>query len=154
MTWTYDPTLVGTTPLFQVRLLVGDTTSTDPQMQDEEIAWLISLRTSVFGAASDAATTLQGKVSRLVDSSQGPLRTSYSQRARNYGALAEKYRLEAMVRSGAIPYSGQTSLIDYMNNLMNSDRIGPQFGIGMDDNLLPVGPVSNETIGIGGQGDG
>lgn len=40
MTWTYETTLTATKD--QVRLLIGDTIATRPQLQDEEIAYLVT----------------------------------------------------------------------------------------------------------------
>lgn len=40
MTWTYDTALTATKD--QVRLLIGDTVITRPQLQDEEIAFLVT----------------------------------------------------------------------------------------------------------------
>jgi hypothetical protein len=55
MTWTYTITDLSTSQKDQVRLLIGDTVQTDHQLQDEEIAYLLTQRSSVYGAAADAA---------------------------------------------------------------------------------------------------
>jgi hypothetical protein len=44
MSWTYDPSQMGSSPMMQVRYLVGDTLATDQQVQDEEINFAISQR--------------------------------------------------------------------------------------------------------------
>jgi hypothetical protein len=144
MTWTYDPTALASTPLFQLRLLIGDTLSKDPQMQDEELTWLSGQRTSIYGAAADACRSLASQMARQADSTQGSLHTLYSARSRAYAAAAGRYEVQAMARSAGLPYSGQISQADYNQMLADPDRMGPQFAIGMQDNYLPVGPVNTE----------
>lgn len=144
MTWTYDPALIGTTPLYQLRWLIGDTIMKDQQIQDEELTFAIGQRSNIYGAAADACRSLAARFSREVDSSQGPLRTSYSAKARNYRAMAGSFDIQAMARSAGLPYSGQTSQTDYNAVAADPDRMGPQFNIGFDENRLPVGPVGPE----------
>jgi hypothetical protein len=145
VTWTYDPTALATTALFQLRWLIGDTLVKDPQMQDEELIWAISQRTSVYGAAADACNAIAARMSREADSTQGPAHTLYSSRARSYRAQAGTFEVKAMARSAGLPYGGQMSVADYELMTSDPDRIGGQFVIGMDDNFIPVGPVGNES---------
>ena len=153
MTWSYDITALTTTPLYALRLLIGDTIVKDPQLQDEELTWFISQRTSVYGAAAEACRSLSSQMSRQADSTQGKLHTLYSARSRAYAAAAARFEVLAIARSAALPYSGQTSYADYAQNAINPDRMGPQFAIGMDDNYLPDGIVGPEnTSGPGGYG--
>jgi hypothetical protein len=144
--WTYDPTQLTTSALFQLRLLIGDTLQKDPQMQDEELGWLMTQRSSIYGAAADACRSLAAQMSRQADSTQGNLHTLYSSRARAYAASAGRYEVQAMARSAGLPYGGQMSQADYNQMLSNPDRMGPQFSIGMDDSFLPVGPLNSENV--------
>ena len=50
MTWTYDATSIGT-DLAKVRLLIGDTETTDQQMTDEEINFFIDNEQTIYKAA-------------------------------------------------------------------------------------------------------
>lgn len=145
MTWTYDIATLSTTPLFQLRWLIGDILSKDPQMQDEELTWAMGQRTNIYGAAADACRSLSARLSREADNSQGPLHTNYSARSRSYAARAGQYEVMAMARSAGLPYSGQISQADYNLMIADPDRMGPQFNIGMQDNFLPVGPVGQEN---------
>jgi hypothetical protein len=133
MTWTYNPASIATTTLFQLRWLIGDTLVKDQQLQDEELTWAMTQRTSIYGAAADCCRSLAARMSREADATQGPAHTNYSVRARNYRAQAGAYDVQAMVRSAGLAYSGQLSQADYQNMINNTDRIGPQFSIGMSD---------------------
>lgn len=144
MAWTYNAAQIATTPLFQLRWLIGDTLVKDQQLQDEELAWAMTQRSSIYGAAADCCRSLAARMSREADSTQGPAHTNYSVRARNYRVQAGGYDVMAMARSAGLPYSGQLSRIDYDTMASDPDRIAGQFRIGMGDD--PEG-ISNPAAG-------
>lgn len=135
--WTYDPTHLATTALFQLRWLIGDTLPKDPLLQDEELTWAITQRSSIYGAAADCCRSIAARLSREADATQGPATTHYSVRARNYRAQAGSYDVMAMARSAGLPYSGQISRTDYNNMVSDTDRMAPQFRLGLDENRYP-----------------
>lgn len=146
MTWTYDITQINTTPLYQVRFLIGDTLTKDQQAQDEEIEFAVTQRSSVYGAAALVCRTLAAQFSRLVDVVDKDLRTSYSTKARNYLRLSTVLEMDAKSRSGWAGYAGGISVADKIQEESNPDRVQPNFTIGMTDNeFLPVAPVGQET---------
>lgn len=72
MSWTYDPALLGDTNnadrLHSVRLLIGDTESTDPQVEDEEILFALSQSAgNIYDAGFFLCRILAAKYARLVD---------------------------------------------------------------------------------------
>ena len=144
MTWTYDVSTLLTSKLMQVRFLVGDTVSTDPQMQDEEINFALTQRSSIYGAAADVCRALASKLSRQADTVDKDLRTTLSAKATAYSRRAMAYETKAIVRSGALPYAGGISVSDKIVNELDTDRVAPNFTIDMDDNYLPVPPVGEE----------
>jgi hypothetical protein len=144
MSWTYDPTQLGTSKMMQVRLLVGDTKPTDQQVQDEEINFALTQRANIYGAAAIICRSLSSQLSREADTVDKDLRTTLSQRATAYGKQAAAYEVKASVRGGGLPYAGGLSIADKIMNEANTDRVQPQFSIDMDDNYLPVAPVGNE----------
>jgi hypothetical protein len=144
MAWTYDLSQLATSKLYQVRYLVGDTLSSDQQVQDEEINFAITQRPSVYGAAAIVCRSLASRLSRQADVVDKDLRTTLSQRAKAYSARAAEYDITAKIRGGGIPYAGGLSIADKIQNEQDLDRVQPQFGIGMEDNYLPVAPVGNE----------
>lgn len=144
MAWTYNLGQLATTPLYQVRYLVGDTQSNDPQVQDEEITFALSQRSSIFGAAAMVCRSLASQLSRTADTVDKDLRTTLSQRATAYARRAADYEARAIARSGAMPYAGGLSIADKVLNEQNPDRVQPQFTTSMDDNYIPVAPAANE----------
>jgi hypothetical protein len=144
MTWTYSPSQLATSPLMQVRFIMGDTVQTDQQVQDEEITFALSQRSSIWGAAAMVCRSLASQLSREADTVDKDLRTTLSAKARAYSARANEYEVKASVRGGATPYAGGISISDKVLNEQDPDRVQPQFAISMDDNYLPVAPVGNE----------
>mgnify|MGYP003435264608 CR=1 FL=1 len=92
--WTYNATDLTTTTaggrLNSVRLLVGDTVTLDPQIQDEEITFaLAQTGDNIYNAAYFVARLLVSKYSRLVDTQlDGALEAKYSDRIKHYNLLA------------------------------------------------------------------
>ena len=150
MTWTYTVTDLATSAKDQVRRLIGDVISTDQQIADEEINWILTQRSSIYGAAAECCRFIAGQYSRKVDvvtqaSGGGALKTNYSAQAKAYMSLAMTLESRSAMIGGGLPYAGGISVTDKQNNEADTDRVAPQFNIGMEDNYLPVGPVGNET---------
>jgi hypothetical protein len=143
MSWTYNAALISTSPLMQVRRLLGDVIASDAQIQDEEINWALS-RWNVYGATAEMARSLAFQLARQVDIVTGPeLRTTYSQRSKQYHALSREMKRLAM--KGAVPYAGAVSIADKINVIGDPDRVPPSFNRQQHDDLLPVGPVGEQT---------
>jgi hypothetical protein len=146
MGWSYNLSQIGTSPLYQVRAMIGDTLPSDPQLDDEEIAFFISKRSTPYGAAELCCLHLATKFSRSVDSASGGTRKMWSQLQKQYSAMAAQFRMQAASAGGAMPYAGGISEADKLQQEQNGDRVPPQFVIGMEDNItLPTGEVGNET---------
>ena len=146
MTWSYDPTQLNTNTLMQVRLLIEDVKTGDQQLQDEEINWTVSQFSTVYLAAAQCCRLLAARYSRDVDTVQGELRTLYSVRQRAYATRAIEYQNWGMQRGGGgMPYAGGVSIQDKTNQVLNTDRVPPDFNKNQFENLLPVGPVGNQT---------
>jgi hypothetical protein len=143
--WTYYPTQLATSKKDQVRLLIGDTVVTDQQMQDEEINFYLTMRSTVWGAAAECCLTLATKFSRSVDQAVGSAKISFSQMAKSYVARAVLFNARAAAMGSGLPYAGGLSATDMLNQLANDDRVEPQFTIGLTDNLIPVPPAGGET---------
>jgi len=143
--WTYNPSQINTSSLYQVRYLIGDTLEGDQQLMDQEINFSIASYSNVTLAAADCCRALQGKFARLVDLVQGELKTNYSNKAKAYFAKAIDLEQRGLIRGGAMPYAGGISIDDKMNRVLNPDRVPPQFNLLMFDDLLPESPVGNQT---------
>lgn len=144
MSWSYDPTTLATNKTNQVRFLIGDTVATDPQVQNEEIAFSLTQRSSVYGAAADTLRALAARLSREADTVDRDLRTMMSSRAKAYANRARELEIIGKARSGAVPYAGGISIADKIQQELDIDRVPPAFVVNMDENYLPVAPVGNE----------
>lgn len=145
--WSYNASQIATVPLYQVRMLIGDVVYSDQQMIDEEITWLLTQSSNVYTAASQCARALAAKFSRMVDIVQGEMKTNYSAKARAYLAMAAQLDAQGKTRSGTMMYAGGISQSDKLDQVEDTDRVSPQFNLQMNDNLLPITPVGNQTPG-------
>lgn len=146
MTWSYNPSLLATNSKDAVRLLIGDVLTTDPQMQDEEINYLISARGTLYGAAAECCRALAAKFSRSVDQQAGTSKLMWSHLAKAYTLKANEFETKSILIGAAMPYAGGISLSDKQMQDLNTDRVQPIFTIGIMDSSLPVNAGPNETI--------
>ncbi len=148
--WTYDINTLAVQMVSpaqtrdQIRFLISDTDPGDQLLQDEEILFAASLRSSIYGAAAMCARSLAMRYSRQADSTQGPLHTALSQKARNFRMMADEMENFAQSFGATAGYAGGISISDKAQQEMDNDRVGPQFNIGMTDNFLPIAPAGNE----------
>ena len=142
--WTYNVSDLAVSTKDQIRFLVGDTQSADPQLQDEEVLFAASQRSNIWGAAAICCFSLATYFARKADTTTGELRTLWSSLSRSYALRASQYETTATIRSGALPYAGGISIQDKINQENDTDRVPPQFNIGMDDNSIPVPEAGNE----------
>lgn len=134
MAWTYteDPLNV---PVDELRLLIGDTNSFDPQLQDAEVEYFLSRYPSINQASIAAVTNLIAKYSRLADETTAELSIKWSQKALAYRRLKED--LSDSINSSssaAVPWAGGISNSDISTRRSDSDRFDESFKIGMHQN--------------------
>lgn len=122
--WTYDLGL--TKAKDQIRLLIGDTESTDPLLQDEEITFHANGQSGLYRQAAACARAIAGTFSRRVDRSVGQLKLSSGQQAKAYHDLAQSLMRQA-ARQDAVPYAGGLSISDKEGVEDNTDRVKPAF---------------------------
>lgn len=104
MAWTYSFTDLDTTTasgrLNSIRLLIGDTDTTDQQVQDEEITFAYGQTGNVYAAAVFLCSIIASKYARLVDTQlDGALEAKYSDRIKHYTQLART--IEAMAKKAS-----------------------------------------------------
>lgn len=145
MTWTYDVTQLATSALMQARRLIGDVLTGDQQLQDEEINWTIGQYSNVYLGAAACCRNIAAQFSRQVDLVQGELKTNYSQRAKSYMAMAKDFEARGLATGAIPPPAGGISIADKTANVEDPDRVPPDFNRGQFDDLLPVGPVGQQT---------
>lgn len=133
MTWTYASSSTTVTDLSWIRLRIGDTSSGDQLMQDEEINALLDSEGNREMAAALAAETVGAQFARKVDKSVGKLQIAFSQASEHYFGLAQRLRREVAVSAG--PYAGGISRDDKASNETDSDVVQPAFRVGMFDSV-------------------
>ncbi len=134
ISWEYsgDP---ATSTKDAVRFLLGDTVEADPQMQDEEIDYLLTLHADPTTAAIAGARALVGRYTAqaVKSKSVGDLRIEFEDRAKAFRDLAKT--LSSTAASGVVPIpvatgirrSGKEAAQD------DADRVAPTITIAMDD---------------------
>lgn len=126
--WTYDSSDLNTTTasgrLNAVRYLVGDTNTTDQQVDDEEINFGLSEnKDNVYRTAAWVAQTLASKYARYVDIDlDGQVAESYDQLYKHYSHLVDDLNSRARANGSIGMVAGGISLVDMKANRRNTDR--------------------------------
>lgn len=146
MTWTYTPgwlSVSGATGgMTRTRLLIGDTETTDQQLQDEEIYWVLTATTIGTYAAAACCDLLSAKYARQVNTENSALRVTAAARHLHYKDLAKRLRADG---PGDIPGGeGFGTVLGGMdvggayesdNDAIRDDdnNVLPSFSVGQDD---------------------
>ena len=128
MTFTYIPSSSLSTPLGQIRLLIGDTDSDDQQLQDEEINYAITLENgrSTQYCAARACEFVASFYARQVRTQVGHLRVEAETKYSHYLELAEQLRRRAAITDCA-PVAPALSIASKQAQEDNTDRTPPIF---------------------------
>ena len=130
-------------PAGLVRLLIGDTRSDDPILTDSEIETVLGLQPIITYAAAACADIIAARFARDVDMAIGETKISLSQKMKAYQKLAERLRESAGDLPGGDGTGVPTTTIfvgglskSKRDDLLHDDsnRISPNFSLGMDDN--------------------
>lgn len=142
MAWTYDSSLA--TNKDRVRFLIGDTDTTDQQLQDGEITWVLTRVGCIEKAAAKCCRALAAKYSRQADSTVGDLAVKKSQRAAAYLELA--IQLEQDSPDGAV-YVGGVNVSEKQTYEGDTDLLAPKFFRDMQKypGTTNEEPVTSET---------
>jgi hypothetical protein len=125
MAWNYDIAL--TAARDQVRLIIGDTDGTDPQLQDEEINFLLTDNGDVVNRAALACCeALQAKYARMVDTKVDGLQEGAGERIAHYSLLIAQLRAK-LARGGIRPLMGGQSRAAKQAARSASDLVQPAF---------------------------
>ncbi len=112
-----------------VRFAIGDTQSTDWQMSNEEINYLLSGQPSITLAAIGCCKRLIAKYARLATQAVGRVSVQYKERRENYEALLVQLQRDY---APAI-YSGGISVSDKESQNEDTDYDKPTFSRHMDE---------------------
>lgn len=134
MSYTYSNP--STQPKDAVRFLVGDTNASEPKLQDEEIAFLLTEwdNNTYFAAAAGAEAIAASAASWFSFSGDG-VSLSVDQVQTKYMQLATQLRIQASFRGRyAGPYAGGIDRADVERNEIDDSVVHPDFASGMHDN--------------------
>ena len=157
MAWSYSVADLNTTTssgrLNTVRLLVGDTDTSDQLVQNEEIIFaLAQVSDNVYYAGSWICRTIAAKFSRMVDTQlEGALEANYSDRSKQYQQLAIQIEAQGKKTSGKSlgVFGGGISVMDMTSARDNPDRVKPAFTIDQFDNVEAVDQyITDEPNGV------
>jgi hypothetical protein len=127
VTWTYDPDTLETDPLMQLRLMIGDTDSTNQLAQDEELSyWLSTEGGGVVQAAIASLEALAATYSTKADRVIGPLSIKYSQISANLCTRAQGLRIDR-IALGAQVYAGGIDVDDKRTGELDNGLVKPFF---------------------------
>jgi hypothetical protein len=134
MAWSYDPTDLDTSTssgrLNSVRLLVGDTDTTDQQVQNEEITFaLTETGNNIYAAASWVARTIASQYSRRVNTTlDGALSADYTDLAAQYFKLAEDLEYRGKTNGAVLGVAAGGLTISDINAVRaNTNRVEGSF---------------------------
>lgn len=121
MTWSYSGNPAESLK-DQVRFLLGDTNTAAPQIQDEEIMYLLSQESSnALRAAARGAETLAARYAREADKKVGDMMLNSSVVGKGYATLAKNLWRTYYSRTVS-PYAGGISVADKKANEEDQDR--------------------------------
>jgi hypothetical protein len=96
VTKTYDPTVLATSAKDRIRHRIGDVRTKDAVLEDEEIAYELSLSTNEAIVALRCARLALNRVRQDVDSSGAGVNVSRSQKFQHFKDVISELELEAM----------------------------------------------------------
>lgn len=155
MTWTYNVAQLATSELYQVRLEIQDTDSTNELLQDEEIDRALSVESNFWGAAARCCEILARRFLAKADVRLGrALAVTYSKMAEQYAAMATSLRGKAIAGTAA-PWVGGMLVSDKEMYREQTNLVQPIFARDMQENPWAGGYTSDIGSTEGGDpGDG
>ena len=132
MPFSYDPALLATNAVYQIRAEIQDTDSQDPQLLDEEIAFSLTVERNFWCASARCAEMIGRKVLRKADVKLGrSMQVTYTKMAQQWFDMARMLRNKAM--GTVVPWAGGMNIADQLNYMQDTSLIQPVFREKYDD---------------------
>lgn len=126
MSWTYNSSNLGNSSMDDVRLRIGDVSSGDQQLANEEITYILgSVTSNVVLASIECCDLLAARYARYADTRNEGLDVKASQRFEHYRQLAATLRRQA--NSVAEVFVGGLSLDTKEDRAEDTDLVQPSF---------------------------
>lgn len=142
MAWNYLSTAPNSSDRSWIRLRIGDTSSGDQLLQDEEIEAHLTAEGNRYTAAALCAESVGSWFARRVDKTVGRMRIAAQQASERYFDLADRLRVELATR--VTPYAGGISVSDKEADEAAGDRVRPGFSVQMFE--FPGGVEPGGTV--------
>lgn len=156
MTFTWNPALLATSQLQQVRAELQDIDAANPLLTDEEINYFGTVEMNFWSTAARSAEVIARGFLRKADVKLGrAMQIWYTKMAEQYVAMASGLRAKAM--GTQVPWVGGMSVGDKLLYLQNGDIVAALFtktliqnpwtGGYTSDSLPPVGNTAQPGFG-------
>lgn len=126
MSFSYDPGQLETNPVYAVRFELSDVDEDGHFLEDEEIAWALSVEPGHWGASARCAESISRRLLAKADTRLGRyLQVQYTTAAQQYMEMAKALRQKAL--GTALPYVGGRSLSEKLDRAQDTDAEQPIF---------------------------
>jgi hypothetical protein len=144
MPWTYDLSKLTTNAVYQVRAEIQDTDPNDQQLQDEEIAYALSVERNMWSASARCAEMIGRRVLRKADVKLGrAMVVTYSRMADQWFQMARMLRSKSLGTTP--PWVGGANISDQINFATDTSIIQPVFTKTMMENPR-VGGYTTDSL--------
>lgn len=140
MSFSYDDTQLATSALYRTRLEIGDTDSTAPLLQDQEITQFLSVERTEWGCYARCCEQISRQFLRKTDVriGRGGTTLTYTTAAAQYAQMAKDFRRRANGMNA--PWAGGRSVDDKETLAQDPSLVQPIFSKNLMTNPL-TGPT-------------
>jgi hypothetical protein len=124
---TYPPSTRG--QRWQLRMMLSDTNSTRPLMQDEELDWMQTQETNIYMMAARVCEILLSRFGGISAKRISQLQIQFD--TKTYRMMAADFRARAA--SNQVPYAGGISVADKAAQQADGDWVAPSFSRRLHD---------------------
>lgn len=133
MAWTYDPDDLATNEVYQIRAELQDTDPQDQLLDDEEIAYALTLERNFWSAAARCAEMIGRRYMRKADVRLGrSLMVTYTKMAKQWLEMAKSLRAKSL--GTVVPYIGGMNIADKVALAGDTSLVAPLFTKTMMEN--------------------
>lgn len=153
MAWNYDPATLADNEVFQIRFELQDTDPNNQRLQDEEIAYAITVESNFWGAAARCAEVISRAYLAKADVKLGrAMMVTYTKMAQQYADLAAKF-LRSKSLGTVVPWVGGMSVLDKALYAQNGALVQGAFARNMQENPW-TGGYTPDTLPPMGNNEG